>query len=46
MEMLKSSPDVTEIGVERVHPLRFAERNRDHVAFFEIFNDAITAAPH
>jgi uncharacterized oxidoreductase len=46
MSILKSSPDATEICVERVKPLRFAERGSDYEAFFTRFNDAITAASH
>jgi uncharacterized oxidoreductase len=44
MEILKSSPAVTEICVERVKPLRFAERNGNYDGFFSNFNDAMTAA--
>ena len=46
MSILKSSPDATEICVERVKPLRFAERGSDYDAFFTRFNDAVTAASH
>ena len=46
MSILKNSPDATEICVERVKPLRFAERSNDYEAFFTRFNDAITAASH
>jgi uncharacterized oxidoreductase len=46
MSILKNSPDATEICVERVKPLRFAERSNDYQAFFTRFNDAITAASH
>ena len=48
MNILKSSPDATEICVERVKPLRFAERNGDYDAFLKNFNDAMmaTAAGH
>jgi uncharacterized oxidoreductase len=46
MRILKSSPDATEICVERVKPLRFAERSGDYDSFFTRFNDAIAAAAH
>lgn len=46
MNILKSSPEATEICVERVKPLRFAERNGGYDAFFTRFNDAIAAASH
>jgi uncharacterized oxidoreductase len=46
MSILKNSPDATEICVERVKPLRFAERSNDYEAFFTRFNDAIAAASH
>jgi len=44
MNILKTSPDTTEICVERVKPLRFAEANGGYDAFFKNFNDRITAA--
>jgi uncharacterized oxidoreductase len=43
MNILKKSPDTTEICVERVKPLRFAEANGSYDAFFKKFNDAMTA---
>jgi uncharacterized oxidoreductase len=46
MNILKTSPDATEICVERVKPLRFAERNGGYDAFFTRFNDAVAAASH
>ena len=46
MNILKSSPEATEICVERVKPLRFAERNGGYEAFFTRFNDAMAAASH
>ncbi len=46
MNILKSSPEATEICVERVKPLRFAERNGGYDAFFTRFNDAMAAASH
>jgi len=44
MDILRDSPDATEICVERVKPLRFAEANGGYDAFFKQRNDAITAA--
>ena len=44
MNILKTSPDATEICVERVKPLRFAEANGSYDAFFKKFNDAMTVA--
>ena len=44
MDILKRSPDATEICVERVKPLRFAEANGGYDAFFKQFNDARAAA--
>jgi len=44
MNILKTSPDTTEICVERVKPLRFAEANGGYGAFFKNFNDRIAAA--
>jgi uncharacterized oxidoreductase len=44
MNLLKTSPDTTEICVDRVKPLRFAEANGGYDAFFKKFNDAVTAA--
>jgi uncharacterized oxidoreductase len=44
MNILKTSPDTTEICVDRVKPLRFAEANGGYDAFFKKFNDAVTAA--
>jgi len=43
MNILKSSPDLIEICVERVKPLRFAESNGGYDTFFKNFNDAMTA---
>jgi uncharacterized oxidoreductase len=42
MGILKSSPDATEINVERVKPLRFAEVNGNYDGFFKQFNDAMS----
>lgn len=39
MNILKTSPDTTEICVERVKPLRFAEANGGYNAFFKKFNN-------
>ena len=44
MKILQDSPDATEICVERVKPLRFAERNGGYEAFVARFNDAMAAA--
>jgi uncharacterized oxidoreductase len=44
MNILKTSPGTTEICVERVKPLRFAEANGGYEAFFKKFNDALTTA--
>jgi uncharacterized oxidoreductase len=46
INILKTQPDVTEVLVERVKPLRFAEQNgpEKYAAFFKQFNDA--AATH
>jgi uncharacterized oxidoreductase len=44
MNILKTSPSATEICVERVKPLRFAEANGGYDAFFEKFNDAMAGA--
>ncbi|WP_353069459.1 SDR family oxidoreductase [Tunturibacter empetritectus] len=47
IEILKTQPDATEILVERVKPLRFAEQNgpEKYTAFFTQFNDAMSAGP-
>ncbi len=42
--ILKATPEIAEICVKRVKPLRFAERNGVFDEFFEKFNDAISAA--
>jgi uncharacterized oxidoreductase len=44
MKILATSPDINEICVERVKPLRFAEANGGYEPFFKNFNDAMTAA--
>jgi uncharacterized oxidoreductase len=46
MSILKTVPDAAEILVERVKPLRFAERGDNYQAFFKKFNDTIAAAAH
>lgn len=38
VQILETTPDATEIRVERVKPLRFAEANGNYDAFFERFN--------
>jgi uncharacterized oxidoreductase len=43
MSLLKNSPDVPEILVERVHPLRFAEKNGSFDQVFKGMNDAMSA---
>ena len=42
MSILKNSPEATEICVERVKPLRHAERSGSYDAFFQNFNDAMS----
>jgi uncharacterized oxidoreductase len=44
MGIFQDSPDAEEILVERVKPLRFAERNGGYAAFFRDFNDQMAAA--
>lgn len=44
MQLLLSQPDAKEILVERVKPLRFAEKNGDIDAFLTQFNDHMVAA--
>jgi uncharacterized oxidoreductase len=44
MNILKTSPDATEICVERVKALRFAEANGGYDAFFKKFNDTMHVA--
>ena len=46
MKLLKEQPDAREILVERVHPLRFAEKNGDFDKAFQGFNDAMAAGGH
>jgi uncharacterized oxidoreductase len=47
MNIIKTSPNATEICVERVKPLRFAEARGNYDAFFKQFNDSLAAAiPH
>lgn len=43
MQLIEHSPDSTEILVERVKPLRFAEANGGYDAFFKNFNDAMAS---
>lgn len=42
MNILKTSPDATEIRVERVKPQRFAEASGNYDAFYKTFNDAMS----
>ena len=44
MKILKSSPEATEICVERVKPLRFAEAKGGYDTLFKKFNDEIALA--
>ena len=44
MRILTNQPDATEILVERVKPLRFAEANGGYDGFFKTFNDGMVAA--
>jgi uncharacterized oxidoreductase len=44
MNILDNSPASTEICVERVKPLRFAEKSGQYDAFFKNFNDGMAAA--
>jgi uncharacterized oxidoreductase len=48
MNILKTQPDATEVLVERVKPLRFAEQNgpEKYITFFTQFNDAMAVHPH
>ncbi len=41
MNILRTSPDATEIQVERVKPLRFAEASGGYDDFYKMFNDAM-----
>jgi uncharacterized oxidoreductase len=42
MTILKEQPAATEICVERVHPLRYAERNGAYAETLQGFNDAMS----
>jgi uncharacterized oxidoreductase len=42
--ILRDNPDVTEVLVERVKPLRFAAESGGYDAFFKKFNDTMVAA--
>ena len=44
INLIRNSPDALEICVDRVKPLRFAERGADYQAFFRKFNDEAAAA--
>jgi uncharacterized oxidoreductase len=46
MAILKNSPAATEICVERVKPLRFAEAGGQYENFFKHFNDAMSTEAH
>jgi uncharacterized oxidoreductase len=48
INILETQPDVTEVLVERVKPLRFSEQNgaEKYNAFFKQFNDAMAAQSH
>jgi uncharacterized oxidoreductase len=41
MTILRTSPEATEICVERVKPLRFAEASGTYDSFFKRFNDSV-----
>jgi uncharacterized oxidoreductase len=43
MQILKTSPDATEVCVERVKAMRFAEASGRYDAFFKQFNDSALA---
>ena len=43
MEILKTQPEVTEVIVDTVKPLRFAVENGGYDAFYKRFNDAMAA---
>jgi uncharacterized oxidoreductase len=42
MHILSSTPDVAEVIIERVKPLRYAEAKGEYDAFFKRFNDTAT----
>jgi uncharacterized oxidoreductase len=46
MEILKTQPAVTEIGVEAVKPLRFAAESGHYDAVFQRLNEAMASASH
>lgn len=46
MNILETSPAATEICVQRVKALRFAEASGGYAAFYQQSNDAAAAAPH
>jgi uncharacterized oxidoreductase len=43
MQLLEAMPTPAEILVERVKPLRFAEKNGDYTGFYERFNAAMAS---
>jgi len=44
MRILKNSPELTEICVERVKPLRHAEASGNYATFFKTFNERAASA--
>jgi uncharacterized oxidoreductase len=46
LKILKEQPDAKEVLVERVLPLRYAEKNGDFDKAFQGFNDAMAAGVH
>ena len=44
VSLLRTQPEAKEILVERVKPLRFAEKSSDYESFFTKMNDTIAAA--
>jgi len=46
MRILKEHPEAKEICVERVHPLRYAERGGNFDEAFQRFNEAMAAPGH
>lgn len=43
MQILQRKPNETEICVERVKPLRFAERSGEYASFYVKFNEAMSS---
>jgi uncharacterized oxidoreductase len=46
VNLIRTQPDAAEILVERVYPLRFAEKSGKYDEFYKQFNDAMTADFH